>query len=200
MERGEVASSQKKWVAEGRTILFVDESGFYLLPSVVRTWSPVGERPVLREWVSRDHLSAICGISEVGRLYWLVQEEAFDGEGVVQFLRHLLGHISGKLGIVWDAAPIHRGKSVKQFLAGSGGEGGEGEANGARRIELVMLPGYSPNLNPTEGVWSYIKGVLLANVVCHDLSQLWGVLADAIKCLECNPNIIKSCFQQPACY
>jgi transposase len=192
MERADMAGSQKKWVEEGRAILFVDECGFYLLPSVVRTWSPVGERPILREWVSRDHLSAICGISEGGELHWLQQEVAFDGEGVVGFLKQLLAHVGGeaKLGIVWDAAPIHRAKSIKQFLADGG----------AQRIELVMLPGYSPDLNPAEGVWSYLKGVLLANVICHDLSQLWCLLADAVERLRRNPNIIKGCFKQPGCY
>lgn len=120
MDTGEVACSEKKWVEEGRTILFVDESGFYLLPSVVRTWSPVGHRPVLREWVSRDHLSAIGGISEGGQLYLLQQEKAFDGEGVVRFLRQLLEQIPGRLAVVWDGAPIHRGEAVRQFLTEGG--------------------------------------------------------------------------------
>jgi transposase len=190
VERGKVACSEKKWVEEERTILFMDESGFYLLPSVVRTWSPVGQRPVLREWVSRDHLSAICGISEAGQLYLVQQEKAFDGEGVVRFLKYLLEPIPGRLGIVWDAAPIHRGEAVRQFLT----EGG------AARIELVMLPGYSPDLNPAEGVWSYLKGVLLANIVCHNLSQLWQLLADAVTTLKCDPFIIQGCFLQPGCY
>ena len=190
MEGGEVAHSQKKWVEEGRTVLFVDESGFYLLPCVVRTWSPVGHRPVLREWVSRDHLSAIAGISEAGQLYLVQQEAAFDGEGVVRFLKHLLERISGRLGIVWDAASIHRGEAVRQFLADGGAE----------RIELAMLPSYSPNLNPAEGVWSYLKEVLLPNTICHNLSQLWHTLVDAVRRLQCDPDIIKSCFQQPGCY
>jgi hypothetical protein len=34
---------------EGRTVLFVDQSGFYLLPAVVRSYAPVGQTPVLRE-------------------------------------------------------------------------------------------------------------------------------------------------------
>lgn len=190
MDTGEVACSEKKWVEEGRTILFVDESGFYLLPSVVRTWSPVGHRPVLREWVSRDHLSAIGGISEGGQLYLLQQEKAFDGEGVVRFLRQLLEQIPGRLAVVWDGAPIHRGEAVRQFLT----EGG------AKRIELAMLPAYSPHLNPAEGIWSYLKGVLLPNVVCHDLSQLWHVLADAVSHLKRDPFIIQGCFLQPGCY
>lgn len=190
MERGAVAYSEKKWVEEERTILFVDESGFYLLPSVVRTWSPVGHRPLLREWVSRDHLSAICAITEAGELYLVQQEQAFDGDGVVEFLKHLLEQIPGRLGIVWDAAPIHRGEAVREFLT----------QGGAKRIELVMLPGYSPELNPAEGVWSYLKGVLLPNVVCHNLSQLWQVLTDAVRRLKCDPFIIQGCFLQPACY
>jgi transposase len=190
MERGEMACSEKKWVEEGRTILFVDESGFYLLPSVVRTWSPVGERPLLREWVSRDHLSVIGGISEEGQLYLLQQEKAFDGDGIVGFLKHLLEQITGRLGIVWDAAPIHRGEAVRQFLA----------QGGAERIELALLPGYSPNLNPAEGVWSYLKCVLLGNIVCHNLSQLWQVLADAASRLKRDPFIIQGCFLQPGCY
>lgn len=200
MERGEVARSQKKWVEEGRTIFFVDESGFYLLPCVVRTWSPVGERPLLREWVSRDHLSAICAISEEGELHFRQQEQAFDGDSVVEFLRYLLEQIqipgvgrcggTGRVGIVWDAAPIHRGEAVRQFLAEGGTE----------RIELVMLPGYSPELNPAEGVWSYLKGVLLPNVVCHNLSQLGQELTDAARRLKCDPFIVQGCFMQPGCY
>jgi hypothetical protein len=71
VERRRLARSQKKWVEEGRTILFIDESGFYLLPALVSTWAPKGERPVLIEQLTRDHLSVICGISEVGQLYLL---------------------------------------------------------------------------------------------------------------------------------
>ena len=46
-----------------RTLVFVDESGFYLLPGVVRTYGPRGKRPLLKEWQSRDHLSTLSGIT-----------------------------------------------------------------------------------------------------------------------------------------
>ena len=42
-----------------RTLVFVDESGFYLLPGKVRTYAPEGHTPVLHEWQTRDHLSVI---------------------------------------------------------------------------------------------------------------------------------------------
>ena len=190
MERRRVAFPQKKWVEEGRTILFVDESAIYLLPSLVRTWAPRGERPILREWVSRDHLSSIVGISEAGELYLLSQFEAYDAEDVVDFLKYLLEQIRGKIGIVWDGISIHRGEKVKQFL----------QDGGAERIELARLPAYSPDLNPAEGVWSYLKGVLLPNLPTHSLAQLKPLFVDAVARLRCSPDIIQACFQQPGCY
>ncbi len=47
-----MAAAEKGALKEGRTILFVDQSGFYLLPCVVRTYAPVGQTPVLREQLS----------------------------------------------------------------------------------------------------------------------------------------------------
>ena len=102
---------------EGRTIVFADQSGFYLLPIVVRTYAPVGRTPVLHEHLSRDHLSAMSGITLEGRLYMLEQERAFKGEDAVRFLKHLMRQIPGKLLVIWDGSPIHRGRAVKDFLA-----------------------------------------------------------------------------------
>jgi transposase len=65
---GDLACAQQGAQAQGQTILFLDESGFYPLPSVVRTYAPVGHTPILREWWTRDHLSAISAISPEGKL------------------------------------------------------------------------------------------------------------------------------------
>ena len=63
MEREEVAFSEKRALKEGRTIVFADQSGFYLLPAVVRTYAPIGQTPVLHEQLSRDHLSVMSAIT-----------------------------------------------------------------------------------------------------------------------------------------
>jgi hypothetical protein len=98
--------------------VFCDQSGFYLLPMVVRTYAPVGKRPILHEHLSRDHLSTMSGITLEGKLYMLEQERAFKGEDVVRFLKHLMRQIPGKLLVIWDGSPIHRGQAVKEYLAG----------------------------------------------------------------------------------
>ncbi len=111
-----MAFPEKRALREGRTILFVDESGFYLLPAVVRTYAPVGRTPILRERLSRDHLSVMSGITLEGKLLMMEQERAFKGPDVVRFLKHALRQIPGKLLVIWDGSPIHRSKVVKEFL------------------------------------------------------------------------------------
>jgi hypothetical protein len=89
-------------------LLFIDESGFYLLPSVARTYAPVGETPILHHRLSHDHLSVIGAVGLNAKLYFQVYEEAISSAEVIRFLKHLLRHIPGKLLIVWDGAMIHR--------------------------------------------------------------------------------------------
>jgi transposase len=184
--RRTLAGTQKGAEAEGRTIVWVDQSGFYLLPTVVRTYAPVGQTPILRVPLSRDHLSVVSGITLDGSLYQMVQACAFRSPDVVRFLRHLLRHIKGKLLVIWDGAPIHRGEPVKAFLA----EGG------AERLHLEQLPGYAPDLNPDEGVWRHLKHVELRNVCCTDLGHLRSELRLAMMRLRHKPRIIQSCIRQ----
>jgi hypothetical protein len=119
-----VAFSQKGALKEGRTIVFCDQSGFYLLPMVVRTYAPVGKTPILKENLTRDHLSAMSGITLDGNLYMIEQERAFKGEDVVRFLKHLMRQIEGKLLIIWDGSPIHRGGAVSRTFCPAERPGG----------------------------------------------------------------------------
>jgi transposase len=66
---GVVAGARKKATEEGRTIVWTDQSGFYLLPLAVRTWAPCGQTPVLHVPLTHDHLAAISGITRDGRLF-----------------------------------------------------------------------------------------------------------------------------------
>jgi hypothetical protein len=89
LEREAVARAQKRALKEGRTIVFADQSGFYLLPMVVRTYAPVGRTPILKENLTRDHLSsAMSAITLDGKLYMIEQERSFKGEDALRFLKH----------------------------------------------------------------------------------------------------------------
>ena len=169
-------------------MVFVDESGFRPLPAVVRRYAPVGQTPVLREWLTWDHLSAISAITPTGELYLEMQDRAFKGPDVVRFLEHLLSQIPGKLLVVWDGLPVHRSRVVKEFLAGGAAEW----------IWLEALPAYAPELNPDEGIWRYLKRVELRNLICHSLDHL--ELEAAVERLRLKPGVIRGCVCQPGCY
>jgi transposase len=176
----------KKAEAEDRTVMFVDEAGFYQLPAAVRTYAPRGETPELRAPLNYDNLSTISGITRAGKLYMRVFEQSIDGEKVVRFLRHVLREVSGKLTIVWDGLPAHRGQTVKEFLA-----------KGAfQRLHLERLPGYAPDLNPDEGVWNYLKNVELKNLCCRGIDHLKTELRRAKERLRHKVEIIKSFFRE----
>ncbi len=151
---------------------------------LVRTYAPVGQTPILRVPLTRDHLSAIGGITPQGRLFMQTQERAYRAEDVVEFLRLLLRKIPGKLLVIWDGSPIHRAKAIKEFLA----------AGAAKRLHLERLPGYAPELNPQEGVWNLLKRRELKNLCCQHLSHLRQALVRAKERLRHRRKILQSCF------
>jgi transposase len=145
----------------------------------------VGQTPILREWCTRDHLSAISAISPEGKLYFPSQDRALDSADVVAFLEHLLREVPGRLVLIWDGAPIHRSHALKAFLADSA----------APRIHLERLPAYAPELNPGEGLWQQLKGVELRNLCCFNIPHLRHELRDAVKRVRRRPRLITSFFR-----
>lgn len=166
--------------------MFVDEAGFYQLPAAVRTWAPRGETPELRAPLNYDNLSTISGITPAGKLYMRVFEQSISGVEVVKFLRHVLREVLGKLTIVWDGLPAHRGSKVQTFLS-------EGAS---QRLRLEQLPSYAPDLNPDEGVWNYLKNVEMKNLCCQGLDHLKTELRKAKERLRHKTQIIKSFFRE----
>src|SRR5712691_11184903 len=181
-----LAGHKKKAEQDKATIVWVDEAGFYLLPMAVRTWAPRGQTPVLRVKLTRDHLSSISGITPDGRLFLQVRVASYDAAGVVGFLRVLMRKISGKIVVIWDGAPIHRGQEIKDFL----------KRGATTRLHLEQLPGYAPDLNPDEGIWNYLKRVELGNVCAINLADLRHCLRRAAVRVRHKPDVIRACSRQ----
>ncbi len=141
---------------------------------------------MLRVPLTRDHLSAISGITLDGRLFLQVRQASYDAVAVLGFLRVLLRKISGPILLIWDGSPIHRAHEIKDFL----------KRGAAKRLHLEQLPGYAPDLNPDEGIWNYLKRVELGNVCCSDLDQLSTELIRARERVRHKRDIIKACSRQ----
>lgn len=171
---------------ERRTLVFVDEAGFYLLPSVVKTYAPRARTPVLRAKLTRDHLSVMAGMTPAGRVYTLARQESLDGSHSVEFLAHLMRVAAERLLVIWDGSPIHRRTLVQEFVSGTNG-----------KVRLEMLPGYAPDLNPwDEGGWNHLKNVEMRNLVCKDLEELHEQFHLAVHRLRQKAWLVHSFFNQ----
>jgi transposase len=169
---------------ERRSLVFTDESGFYLLPGRVRTYAPEGSTPVLRVWQTRDHLSVMGAVTPNGRIYTLVRQESLNGLHTIVFLKHLIRHLGPRLLVIWDGSPIHRRSAVKKFLTSTDGHG----------VHVESLPPYAPDLNPVEAAWQHLKHVELRNLSCLDLEELHMELHLAIGRLRQKCRLIQSFF------
>jgi transposase len=171
---------------EHRVLVFEDESGFYLLPGLVRTYAPEAHTPVLREKQTRDHLSVMGGMTPEGKVYTLARQESLNGLHSIEFLQHLQRVAGERLLVIWDGSPIHRRAAVREFVGGTEG-----------KVWLEALPGYAPDLNPwDEGGWHRLKNVEMRNVVCRDLEELHQEYYLAVGRLRQKPHLVRSCFAQ----
>jgi transposase len=169
---------------ERRELVFVDESGFYLLPGVVKTYAPRARTPVLDEWQTRDHLSVMGGLTARGKVYTMVRQTPLNGLHTIEFLLHLGRSAGDRLLVSWDGSPIHRRAEVSEFVA---------ETKGAVGVE--RLPAYAPDLNPVEWLWRHLKEVELRNLTCLDLEQLHLEFHLALGRIRQKPRLMQSFFQ-----
>jgi transposase len=172
----------------GAHLIFVDEAGFLLIPSVRKTWGPVGQTPIVGHRYAHDRISAISGIAVSPKrfrctLYCQLYEDNLQGEEVATFLRHLLRQIPGHLVVLLDNGGIHRGNPVQELLARTS------------RLHLEPFPPYAPELNPDEGVWNHLKAHL-ATGRPDTSAALMDVLTEEVCGLAASPALLRGCIEQ----
>ena len=160
---------------------FLDESGFSLTPTIARTWAPVGHTPVVIHSFNWEKLSAISVVTSKGKLYFrLHPNKTIRGEEVVEFLHQFLRQVPGDIILYWDGIRPHWSKKVKKFLAKH------------TRLQVRQLPPYSPDLNPDEGVWNYVKVRELPNLVVKNTRELVREVRGALRRVQRRSELIRS--------
>ena len=129
-------------------------------------------------------LSAVAGVT-FWNFYFRLFAGAIRSPQIIEFLGHLLGHLDGKLLIVWDGLAAHRSRAVREFVRQQRG-----------RLWLEFLPAYAPELNPTEYIWGHLKQHELANFCPKDLSQLSVHALRALKRMRRRPHLVRAFWQQ----
>lgn len=180
-----MAEGKKNAARLGAHLVFADESGFLLTPTVAKTWAPIGQTPVIRHFDRRDRISVISGISVSPRrqrlnLFFQLHLKNIQQTEACSFLRNLLRHIRGHLFVLWDGGRPHNGRLIRELLGR------------VHRLHLVRFPGYAPELNPDEGVWKLAKHAL-ANGCPMSIADLKPSLARVLHSIRKSPKNLRGC-------
>ena len=170
-----------------RALLFyADETSISLIPTVGRTWSFPGVRPVVRVSGRRfKNVNVTGAVNQKGNLYFemLPQGENFTSRSFVRFLKKLRGHFPTRnLTLIVDGASVHKAKGVKEFCAEQ------------PWIRLEYLPPYSPEWNPSEEVWGHLKGCARNGSQSRDVSSLRRETKSILRRMQKKPEKVKSFF------
>lgn len=166
MAQADVATRKKNARRQKALIVFQDESGLSLIPPLCRTWAPRGETPIIRHSFAWKKLSMSGALAyrwdgSFFKLVFQIIPGSYRTDTLVNFLELLARQCPNRrIILIWDKLPAHRSRLVAEAIAR------------LRRIEIVWLPGYAPELNPTEYIWANIKRRELANRESPDLGLL----------------------------
>lgn len=175
--------------------MFQDESAVRLLPCLSKSYSPLGIAPeILCDAKNKGFVSISGAISSNGKLYYEVREkEGFKKKGLTRYLTNCRKRMRKNLLLIWDNAPTHKSKEIKEYLSR------QDKDNPA--IWLDNIPAYSPELNPIEQLWGYLKKKL-ANRFFKTTKELKQAVIQVLEEIARNKELIISFFRHEAlaCY
>jgi transposase len=179
-------SIRKRAEAEGASIFFADEAGCRTDHHSGRTWSPVGQTPVVKNLGRHESIGMASAISMRGAMFWMTFGGTMNSALFTEFLELLIHDIDGKIFLVVDNAKYHKSAETSKWLA-----------EHADRIELFFLPSYSPDLNPDEWVWKNVKHDYIGRVVPQRRGHLFDIARQALRNLRAAPEKIRGFFADP---
>ena len=171
----------------GAWICFADESGITLRPARARTWAPRGKTPIVTVAGRGGRKLSVAGIAayragQRSRLLYRVmihrgrkgEPKGFGEDHFAAMLDNAHQQLGGPIVLVWDGLPAHKSAKMRALIA-------------ARPwLRVYQLPGYAPELNPTENIWSSMKRGM-ANLAAGTIDDLHRITRNRLKRMQYRP-------------
>jgi len=176
-----IEEHRRRWQA---ILYFQDESGISLTPVLGRTWAPKGKTPKVKVTGNRGGFCVTSAISPVGKLIFRIEKGKVNSKKHMEFLKKILKHHpTRKVIVIEDRAPAHRAKKIDEFV----------EQN-KKRLAIYKLPPYSPELNPDEHVWAYLKAYELKTHQAQNEKELRHLVKRKMHRIQRNKPLLLSIF------
>ncbi|HET6478568.1 MAG TPA: IS630 family transposase [Actinoplanes sp.] len=170
---------------EKALILWLDQTGLRSDWSVGKGWAPAGQPPVVPKTGKRFGVNVMAAISNKGELYFTCYRGSFNGPVFLAYLKRLVRQVDRKIHLIVDRHPVHRRVSVRDWLA-----------ENVASIEMHLMPGYAPELNPVELLNGDIKRpVSQANP--GTVAELTAAATAHLRRRQNQPNVVKALFRKP---
>jgi transposase len=170
----------------GATIYFADEAGIRSDYHSGTTWAPVGQTPVVHNTGARYSINMLSAVTAQGALRFMVHEGTVNAAVFIDFCKRLLHDATGPVYLIVDGHPAHRAKATTKFVASTDGQ-----------LRLILLPGYSPELNPDEWVWKNVKHDRIGKTGVTSKHDLKTKAIGALRRLQKLPALVRAFFADP---
>ena len=172
--------------ASGGEVWFWDESGFRADTVHGKTWGVMGQTPVIQRPGQRQSISAASAVNARGAFWYCTYQGGLNAELFVTLLRQMMRGRSKPVHLIVDGLPAHKTALVKAYVASTNG-----------MLTLHFLPGYAPELNPDELVWSHVKRTGVARAPLRKGEKLQERIEAQLAALKRIPRLVRSFFQAP---
>ncbi|TSJ85553.1 IS630 family transposase [Chitinimonas sp. BJB300] len=177
----------KRAKAEDTEIHWGDETAVVNTDVRGRGYQPKGQTPVaFAVGGTRHKLSMISTVTNKGQTRWMIVEDAFNSDKLIEFLQSLIKDAGKKIFLILDNLRVHHSKPVKAWLA-----------EHQRQIEVFYLPSYSPELNPDERLNADLKHALGSRIQVRTKDKLKQATKAHMEMLENTPERVCSYFEDP---
>jgi transposase len=147
-----------------------------------------GQTPVIPGTGKRFGCNMISAITNRGQLSFMLFKQRFTHPVFLQFLGRLLRQppLRGrKCFLIVDGHPVHKSAAVRRWLE-----------QRRDRIELFLLPGYAPELNPDELVNQDVKSNALGRQRPANQRQMMHLTRTYLRSTQRRPDIVRSYFEE----
>jgi len=144
-----------------------------------------GVTPVIPGTGRRFGCNMMSAITNRGQLAFMVFKCRFTTKVMIVFLGRLVRHARRKVFVVLDGHPVHRAKAVGRWLA-----------EHAEQIEMFLLPGYSPELNPDELLNQDVKSNALGRRRPADQAEMIAGVRSYLHGTQRRPDIVINYFHE----
>lgn len=169
---------------ENAEIHWGDEMGLRSDHQTGTSYGRRGRTPVIPGTGQRFRCNMISTITNHGRLAFMVFKKRFTADVMLMFLRRLVRNSQRKVCLIVDGHPVHRSGKVQRWIAAHD-----------RQIRLILLPGYSPELNPDELLNQDVKSNALGRRRPTNQSEMIGDLRSYLRSTQRQPQVVKNYFQ-----